>query len=551
MTTPDIDARTHRPHTSVEPRLRATLFVALAAAWTTMVPCVASQAQSSPPAAQPTPTQEPAAPDPQEQFDRLQSQAMKALAAKDYPAAEGFLKDQLALQPTSFVVLYNLACARALQDDAPGGLSYLKRAIAKGFISRSEMEADDMLAPVRALPEYKDMLEHWDAVLEAHKAANLELAKSLFPDCKLAIADDSLRLNYINAFNEHSFSAARDEITTIAHWADANVFEGILDPRKMNDDSWVVVVLPSTKDFKTWAVSMFGPDILQGFSTVGGAYSHDTRRLVAQDLGPTLRHEFFHVLHWRSMVRLNQRHPIWIQEGICSLVEDYDIVNGQLTPATSWRTNTVQRMRSAGVLLPIRKLAAKSNQDFQGSHRMGLYAQSRAVFLYLYQKGKLKDWYQRYTTEFAADPTGVLSLERAVGMKAEDFDKDFKAWAAALTPVPEEMKNGMPTLGVEVDTGTGEGPVVLSFQKRTPTPLKVNGGSNDPKDQSDPGNPVKADRLEPGDIITAIDGQPVRDLPELLRRMGTLKPGQTVPISVRRVKLLKTIELKLGEYRTH
>jgi hypothetical protein len=210
-------------------------------------------------------------------------------------------------------------------------------------------------------------------------------------------------------------------------------------------------------------------------------------------------------------------------------------------------------MKNAGVLLPIRTLAQRTNQQFQGQHRMGLYAQSRAVLLYLWQRGKLKDWYQRYTTEYAEDPSGVQSLERTVGMKAEEFDKEFKVWATGLTLVPEEMKNGMATLGVEVQTGTGEGPVVLSFQKRPATkPMRVNGKDPSATAASGPSSTPTSDkpeRLEPGDIITAIDGQPVRDLPELLRRMGTLKPGQTVPLSVRRVKLLKTIEVTLGEYR--
>jgi PDZ domain len=512
----------------------------------------ASLAQSSASRAQPaTPTpsapqSQPATPDPQEQFYRWQSQAMQALAAKDYPKAEGFLREQLALQPDSYVVLYNLACVRALQHDAPGGLVFLKQAISKGFVSRHEMEADDMLAPVRALPEYQEMIERWDAVLEAHKDAAFTLAQSQFPDTTQSKSDASLRLTFLNAFNEHSFEAAHAEMTKLAAWTNGHLFPGILDPESMRDDSWVVVVLPSQKDFQRWAVAMFGPEILQGFSTVGGSYNHDARRLIAQDLGPTLRHEFLHVLHWRSMTRLNQRHPIWIQEGVCSLVEDYDVVNNEVSPSTSWRTNTVQRMRSAGVLVPIRQLATKTNDHFHGQRRMGLYAQSRAVFLYLWQKGKLKDWYARYTAEFSEDPTGVLSLERTVGMKAEDFDKEFRDWADALELVPEEMRAGMPTLGVQVDTGTGEGPVVLTFQRRPTTPTRVK-TPNDPAPKASPQR--KPERLEPGDIITAINGQPVRDLPELLRRMGKLSPGQTVPVGVRRVKVHKTVDVTLGSYK--
>lgn len=523
-------------------RLRSGI-LALTLACAAGLPCLAQTSAPEKPAA-PTPETKPADVDPFIQFDRLQAQAFKAIEAKDYPKAEGLLKEQLALQPDSFVVLYNLACVRALQNDTTGGFDYLKRSISKGYVTRTEIEADPMLANVRALPEYKAMIESWGAILDAHRDAGLRLAKSLFPDAKQDFSDERLRLTYINAFHENSFESARDEISKLADWAHENIFPEILDPEKMQDDAWVVVVLPSTRDFKRWAVDAFGPGILEGFSTVGGAYNHDVRRLIAQDLGPTLRHEFFHVLHWRSMTRLNQRHPTWVQEGVCSLVEDYDLVDGKLSPTTSWRTNTVQRMSSARVLLPIRTLASRNIDQFQGQRRMGLYAQSRAVFLYLWQKGKLKDWYTRYTAEYNEDPTGVLSLERTVGMKAEDFDKEFREWIDGLTLVPEEMRTGMATLGVQVDTGTGEGPVVQTFQKRPPTP-RVKTGKGE--DSAKP--PATPDRLQPGDIITAIDGQPVRDLPELLRRMGKYTPGQTVKLSVRRVKLLKSIDVTLAAYR--
>jgi hypothetical protein len=503
----------------------------------------------------------------EEKLARLNEGTMKALDAKDYPTAERLLKEQLALEET-FITLYNLACVRALQGDAKDAFSFLERSIDKGFITRSEMETDPMLESVRALPEYTALLGRWAAKIDAHKERGLRLAREQFPDAKQSAIDEHLRLTYANAFHEHSFEAARAELTKLSEWAQESVFPDLFDPETSRDDAWVVVILPSQKDFRSWAVRMFGPEITQGFSTVGGSYSNDEKRLVAQDLGPTLRHEFFHVLHWRSMTRLNQRHPTWVQEGLCSLVEDYDVIDGKLSPSTSWRTNTVQRMKSANVLLPIRQLVTRTSDHFRGQRRMGMYAQSRAVFLYLWQKGKLKDWYARYTLEYAEDPTGLLSLERTVGLKAEDFDKDFRKWASELDLVPEEMRTGMATLGVEVDTGTGEGPVVLSFQKRPqgPTQSPPRGpvvrkpepstpaskpwpGPNSPTPNSNEDD--KADRLQPGDVITSINGQPVRDLPELLRRMGQLKPGQIVPITIRRVKLIKTIDVPLGEYQSN
>ncbi len=529
------------------------------------IPCSLSIASQPSPPATPAKTIESGTSElsTEEKLARLNEGTMKALEAKDYPTAERLLKEQLALEET-FITLYNLACVRALQGDAKDAYTFLERSIDKGFITRSEMETDPMLESVRLLPEYKALLDRWAAKIEAHKERGLRIAREQFPDAKQSAIDEHLRLTYANAFHEHSFEAARAELTKLSAWAEEAVFPDLFDPETSRDDAWVVVILPSQKDFKTWAVRMFGPEIMQGFSTVGGSYSNDEKRLVAQDLGPTLRHEFFHVLHWRSMTRLNQRHPTWVQEGLCSLVEDYDIIDGKLSPSTSWRTNTVQRMKSANVLLPIRQLVTRTSDHFRGQRRMGMYAQSRAVFLYLWQKGKLKDWYARYTLEYAEDPSGLLSLERTVGMKAEDFDKEFRKWAGALEMVPEEMKPGMATLGVEVETGTGEGPVVLSFQKRPPAPAQgpaqgpvvrkpessPSGSKPAPNSASPTGNEDnKADRLQPGDVITSINGQPVRDLPELLRRKGQLKPGQVVPITIRRVKLIKTIDVPLGEYR--
>ncbi len=461
--------------------------------------------------------------------EQLQQAAFAALGKGDLAGAEKALREQIALDPDNFVPYYNLACAKALAREDAAAIDLLAQAIDRGFVDRAEMERDDSLARLRGTPAYRDLVADWTGTLARHRDANVERSRALIKRKVAPVTDEPLRLVYLSAFPEHSFAAAREEVTRLARWADAKVFPGILDPAQNAEDSWVVVVLPAREDFSRWAVAQFGPDVLKGLSTVGGSYSHDDKRLVAQDLGPTLRHEFFHVLHWRSCARLKQRHPAWIQEGLCSLVEDYDLTpDGSLAPTPSWRTNTVKRMDQAGLLFPLRKLAGKTRQDFQGERRMGLYAQSRGVFLYLYQQGRLAEWYAAYTQGFAQDSTGVNAIEQVLGATPEQFDKDFRAWVRALPTIPEEMRPGMPLLGVEVDAGEGEGPVVRSFQR---------------------GSPPGQERLSPGDVILSINSQPTRDLPELLRRMGALRPGQTVPVTFRRVKLIKSIDVKLGEFR--
>jgi hypothetical protein len=467
---------------------------------------------------------------PNERAQFLHKQSLDAIVVKDYAAAEAALRELVKLQPSNFVVYYNLACVRSLRGDAKEAGELLVRAVETGFTDIRQMQRDTMLDAVRDDPNYLRIVENWTAIADARIDANLKQAQDAFKGAYTTQRDPELRLAYLSAFEEQSFADARDEMTRLARWADEFVMPGILDPELMKKDAWAVVILPTRGDFTRWANTVFGANAVSGFSAIGGSYDHDLKRLVAQDLGPTLRHEFFHVLHWRSISRLGQAHPIWVHEGLCSLVEDYDILPGKdpekkatprLEPATSWRTNTVKRMERAGVLPPIKDMVSKTHEQFQGARRMGLYAQARAVFLYLWQQGKLKDWYEHYTEHHAEDPSGLRSLCAVLNVPQDTLEKDFKAWVRALPEVPEEVRPGMATLGVEVDVGKGEGPTVVSLPRRS--------GLN----------------VTPGDILVAIDDRPTRDLPELLRILGTLSPGQTVKLTYRRGKIRHTDEIVL------
>jgi hypothetical protein len=445
----------------------------------------------------------------------------KALASGDLAKAEEALKEQLSLQPGNFITLYNLACVRSLQRDTDGAKEYLKESIENGFCDLRQIERDPQLAPLRRTDFYNSLKDNWEKVLGARFDANLKLAGSMFKGDYETIRDEHLRVGYYCGVDRRAAGVARDELNTLAQWADREVFPGILDRQESASDPYVLIVLPNRTDFKRWAIAMFGNAADNGIAAVGGSYEHDFKRLITQDLGASLRHEFFHVLHWRSCGRLNQVHPIWIQEGLCSLVEDYDIVDGRIEPATSWRTNTVKRMDRSHVLITIEQMAKKSHAEFQGSRRLGLYAQARAVFLYLSQKGLLNQWYRTYTEGFAEDPTGVQALEKVLGKPITEIDVDFKSWIRQLPEVPEEMKTGMASLGLTVDVGDGEGPVVESVPVRS------------------------AAKLIPGDVITAIDTRSVRDLPELLRLLGQRQPGETVTITYRRGERYGATELAL------
>jgi len=465
----------------------------------------------------------------------LAERSAAAFAKGDYAESERLLREQLAIQPRNFVIHYNLASVEGLQGDGPGSIAMLLDAVDHGFTDIALAKRDPALEAARAQPDFPKLVDRWPDVLLARLDANLAGNRTMFDKGYAETRDERLRLAYLSAFDARSFEQAREEISRLGEWANTSVMPEILDELKQREDAWVVVVLPTRPHFNKWAISVYGASADRGTSMIAGSYEHDSKRLVSMDLGATLRHEFFHVLHWRDMTRRGQRHPIWIMEGLCSLVEDYDIIQdpkgsgAKLHPVPSWRTNVAKRLDKVGGLLPIEKLATLPQLRFTGSRPLANYAQARAIFLFLSDQGKLKDWYTHYVGRYEQDPSGVASIEAVMGMPIAEVNVAYRQWLRDLPKVAEEIRPGMASLGLEVDAGTGEGPIVVSIARA-------------PRGEKRPD-------LKVNDIITAIDGKAIRDIAELVRVLSAYKPGDTVTVSYRRFKLYGDAEVTLVEKR--
>ncbi|KQY80409.1 serine protease [Brevundimonas sp. Root1423] len=64
--------------------------------------------------------------------------------------------------------------------------------------------------------------------------------------------------------------------------------------------------------------------------------------------------------------------------------------------------------------------------------------------------------------------------------------------------------------------------------------------------QVTPGGPAEKAGLQINDIVTRLNGQPVRDSNDLTRRIGSVEPGQTVRLEVLREGRLQTISVRAG-----
>ncbi len=486
-------------------------------------PSTASQV----PAARPSEPQ-----DKPEDFFKLAGQASQAFSKGDYASAAGFLERQLALQPENGACWYNLALARSNLDDQAGALEALTNAVERGFSDRARILREPEFVRLRELDGFTRIRDRWDEVLAAANDRVLSQCRQEFGADLREERDEELRAVFLTSADPTLVARAREELHGVRRLA-ASIFG---PDEHAKDAPWVVVVLPNRKGFEKWAGQTYGAGARGTFQQIGGAYEHSRKRLVAIDLGATLRHEFFHVLQYRELERLGQQHPIWIMEGLASLAEDLEFPPAGSPdvpkPLTSWRTNIAQRTDRTGTYLTIAQMAAMDQQKFSSARPLANYAASRNVFMYLYSQHRLADWWRTFTTDvehgLRADESGVAAMEHTLGKPSKEIDKDSRVWLRTLSPVAESIEPGMASLGVEVEAGLGEGPVVTRVVPRPKGNVH----------QSAPG-------LRPGDTLLSIDAKPTRDLAELVRVLGTYKAGDQVLLEVRRGQAIKEFRVTL------
>lgn len=456
---------------------------------------------------------------------RLEKAVLGAFERKDFAGAEILLRELIPLDHENFVPWYNLACALSQQGKADEAVKMLEQAVARGYSDFAHLTVDPDLAKIRDTPGYARLVSAWKQSLEKNAQQRIEKLRQRYMPAGgnspyRFEQDDARRLAIFSAFKPELLEQAKRELSQLGGWWDANVLpegDAAAQAAKSASIPIVTVLLPTRQDYREWAQKRFG----EGWERVGGAYVNDERALVSMDLGATLRHEYWHVLHWRDMEARGQLHPIWVMEGLCSLPEDVDVgPGGAMIPKASWRTNIVQRLAKSRNLTPWEVMFAMDQKRFVGSRPLAFYAQGRAIFLWLFQQGKLRAWYGEFVRGFDQDRTGKKAFERVFGLPIREVERQFGAWARALPEVAEEVGRGRANLPVEVDPGNGDGVIV--------SPVAL----SDVLDSSRLGGADSA--LKPRDVISAVDGKAVRDFNDLARVLGEYEPGATVELDVRR-----------------
>ena len=447
--------------------------------------------------------------------------AAAAMERGDFALAVRIFENEVNKNPTDKFAVYNLACARAMSDDTEAAAETLLDALSLGFVDFALMERDAHLAPIRGDKRYRAIMEQWNRLLDARFDAEVAAVEAKFGEEYLMRRVPELRLGFAAAVDPRDLDAALEEADRV--WVFAETILPAASPDPDRSDPWVHVILPTPRDFMR----------LVGAVHIGGYYDRDDKRLVSRDLGPSLRHELFHVAHWRHMDRIGQHHAIWVQEGLASLVEDVDLdADGTMILRPSWRTNIAKRLAVGNRLLPLEQLASMERDRFASTRPRAMYAQARTWMLFLHDRGVLRKWYEMYVDGFDEDPTGARTVSLALGIEPDRVDREFRAWVRELETVGDIARPGSASLGLALSQGTGAGPVVDELVGTRPVGV---GGEGE-------------NRLRYRDVILSIDDRPVRTLDDLHRVMGEHEVGDRVRVRVRRGTVEREFEVSLVEY---
>ena len=337
-----------------------------------------------------------------------------------------------------------------------------------------------------------------------------ELAETLrkkFGDGYVTRIDNQRHLVYVSALDAKMLDHA---VAMLAGLVDAH--QRSLFPRALAAN--VTVVLPTLSDYH----ALKPPEKMLGF------YKPSTRTLVSISLSSVIFHELTHALHHNDQVLRDQRHPIWISEGLATLFQSVRVSDGRLDPRLDGSLKLLQdaiREKAVGPLATLCRMDRDAFMTDADRH----YAQARHVMFYLSTQRKLRDFYDAYKAGYGDDPHGVAALEKVLGKPVDTVDAEWRAWVLARQLPWQPARAARAHLGVRMEK-TEEGVWVTGFLRGSAA--------------------ARAGLIKPGDVIISVAGRPTPDAAELKAAVQSCRPGETVEIELIREGKTLSVNHLLG-----
>jgi len=432
----------------------------------------------------------------------LHAKARSLLQQKKYTEALAVYEQILKQRSDDAIALYNSACCLSLLKRVDEAVTRLRGAVKAGFLDLDHIKRDPDLDPIRESDAYKKFLQDFETLAqEGEKKKKERIAKHL--KGWLCKEDNEKK---IVLFTDCEEKWAERLMEILKAWYDAHT--GYFFPNKPKRYIYVCVA----KDGESYR------RYLGGRAGAAGFYNHATRILnlnIRTGTG-TLVHEFTHALHYADMDARHQRHPIWIVEGFGTMFEQCTIKDGKPVGLVNWRLPIIQKALKQNKHWALADFIKNSPRYFSQNTSLA-YAQTRYIFFWLQQKGLLKRFYEEYTKTYKDDKTGLKAFESVVGKSAAEAEKEWREFVLSLK--------------------YGRGGVRLGIY-----PEEVEGGVK--VKEVAKGTAAEAAGLKAGDVITEMDGKPIKGLSDLRKILRSKKPGDTATLKIKRGDQTLTLTAK-------
>ncbi|MEY3143474.1 MAG: hypothetical protein RLY21_1967 [Planctomycetota bacterium] len=430
-----------------------------------------------------------------------------ALRERDFRKADDLIARRIASGDRDPILLYNHACVLAQLGRLEDAEKQLLESVKAGFSEFDLMEGDADLDPIREGRTYTAIMEARTRLAEkAPKGGPARPARRTAPDplgrwksehgdrYRYEV-DPERGLAYATSLDESSHKRMRDMLERLERHLLEAYFE-----KPPQDPALIAIVRP--EDASRY---LDRPE-------VRGMYLHRERRLVSRDTGQSLTHEFVHLLHFADMERRNQRHPIWIQEGLASLYEDYTLNDdGSVEFHPNIRFNIARKQVVSRTARDWKDLFGMSADRFmQDAERH--YPQVRSIFEFFARERKLEAFYKALIETSRDDPSGVRAVERAFGEPLSKVEARWRIWMTQRGEIDDRVSKGDASLGLTADDAV-DGARIRSFVI---------------------GSAARAAGLRVGDVIFSVAGAPVRNRDELMLAVARLTLGEAVEVRYRR-----------------
>ncbi len=343
--------------------------------------------------------------------DTLKTQIDQRLRLRDDQAAAGLIERHLERQPADAVMLYNAACVQCRLGEIDLGAAFLLRAIKAGFADVSHARRDPDLRPLHGHPVFRAIVDARDAADETLARRQMQAWRRQLGEAPYRYeVDTTRRIITISALDETADASVHRLLETHTDHLQQTLFP--------STPSYVLVLIPTRDD----AASLLTRPHVRGL------YNHRRRELVTFGHPRALRHELAHALHHGHMDELGQEHPLWIQEGLASLYETYDVDDdGTARFGPNDRHEHVKTLAINGWLLSWSDLAALKPEALQ-SEAFRVYPQLRSIFRFFADRGKLESWYRAYTDSFDTDETGITAIATVFDRPITEVEAAWRRW---------------------------------------------------------------------------------------------------------------------------